>query len=268
MRRILAWTIAVLGAVPVSAGAQAAQPPAAVQPAPAPPIVQAIEVGGGAGAYDNGFGASNQQFFRYRVSRIGDFSLSADLGREQRFDDLTLRGGVMATKSLANGLTFNAGWSAGSGDVIAPRYRFDLGVTQSIHDVLTTFTYTRLQSKTANASDSYTIGAVRWFSQWIVQGYARIEVGSPGHTVSTSAMVGATWYRWKKIYIGADLAFGHVSYVLLPRNAVAVNYKSIEGDIVVSRWFDERSGVNFRASLGDTDIYHLGAFTLSIFREF
>jgi YaiO family outer membrane protein len=268
MRWTTIWTIAALGAAPAQAAAQAAPPPAAVRPAPAPPLVQAVEVGGGFGAYDNGFGASNQQFLRYRVSRTDDFSFSADLGREQRFGDVTLRGGVIATKSLANGLTFNAAWSAGSGDVIAPRYRFDLGVTQPIHGVLTTVTYTRLQSKTVNASDAYTIGAVRWFSRWIVQGYGRIEVGSPGHTVSTSAMVGATWYRWKKIYVGADLAFGHVSYVLLPRNAVAVNYKSIEGDVVVSRWFDERSGVNVRASFGDTDIYHLAQFTLSVFRQF
>jgi YaiO family outer membrane protein len=264
MRWISAWALALLGTTPAPAAAQAVPPAGA--PAP-PPLVQAVEAGGGLGHYDL-FDTANEQFVRYRLSRIDDFSLSAELGRERRFGDLSFRGGLTASKTLDSGLSVTAGWSAGTGEVVAPRYRFDVGVTQPIHDVLTSFIYTRLQRSAANATDGYTIGAVRWFDQWIIQGYGRIEVGSPDRTISTSALIGATWYRWKQIYIGGTVSFGDVSYVLLPGDAVAVDYRAFEGAVVVSRWFNDRSGVNIRANFSDTDIYRLTGFTVSLFREF
>lgn len=266
--RAFATTLLIVAAGSPAAAGQNAAP----QPPPSPgssgdALVHALEIGTGLGGYDNGLGRTDDQFFRYRLSRVNDFNLALDVGRERRFGETSLGGGVSFTKSLPGGPSVSAGWSTGSGYLLGPRYRVDVGVTQVVGEVLTTVGYTRRQSKAANASDGVSIGAVRWFSHWIVGGNTRLDVGWPGRTISTSVGAGATWYQWKSLYIGGELNWGDVSYVLLPDTA-AVGYRSLGGGISVSRWFNDRSGLNVRGNFGSTDLYRSGGLVMSVFREF
>lgn len=231
-------------------------------------IDQAIEVGAGFGVFDSDLGQSNDQFFRYRISRYDDFSLGLDVGREHRFEDTAIRGGVSFSKSIPGGPAFSIGWSTGSGDVLAPRYRVDVGITQPVADVLVSVGYTRLQSKAENASDGYTIGVLRYFDRWIVGGNARVDVGFPGRTLSSSVGGGVTWYRYKEIYIGGDVTWGDVSYILLPDERAVVDYRSFGASASFSRWFDQRAGFNVKALYGNNEIYQSAGVVVSVFREF
>jgi len=257
----------LIPAAPARLAAQTTEPlPAA--PSSQPPLVHSIELGFGIGGYDRGLGGSNDQFVRYRVSRTDDFALVVDGGHEHRFAEDTARAGVWVSKTLRDGPTISAGWSSGTGQVLAPRYRVDFGVMHAINGVLTTATYTRVQSKTSNASNGVSVSAVRYFEQWIVSGNARVDVGSPGRTVSPSVGFGATWYRWKRLYVGADVTWGSVSYLLLPDQPTAVDYQSLTGGLTVSRWFTDHSGLNVRGTFGSTDIFRTGGVTSSVFWEF
>jgi len=257
----------LIPAAPARLAAQTTEPlPSA--PSSPPPLVHSIELGFGIGGYDRGLGGSNDQSVRYRVSRTDDFALVVDGGHEHRFDEDTARVGVWVSKTLRGGPTISAGWSSGTGQVLAPRYRVDVGVMHAIDGVLTTIAYTRVQSKAQNASNGVSVGAVRYFEQWILSGNARVDVGSPGRTVSPSIGVGATWYRWKLLYVGADVTWGSVSYMLLPGDLTAVDYQSLTGSLTVSRWFTDHSGLNVRGTFGSTDIYRTGGVTSSVFWEF
>lgn len=271
-RRVLLSGLVLLAISPAAMawaqGPGVPMPPTLSAPPPGASIDQAVEVGGALGVYDSGLGQSNDQFFRYRVSKPNAFALGFDVGREHRFGETSVRGGVSFNKSLPGGSAVTVGYSSGSGEVLAPRYRFDFGLTQPIGDTIASIGYTRLQSKAVNASDGFAVGLLRYFSQWIVGGNARVDVGSPGRTISSSVGLGATWYRYKEIYIGGELTWGDVSYILLPDERAVVDYRAVGASVSASRWFNGNAGVNLRVNYGDTDIYRSGGVTLSVFREF
>jgi YaiO family outer membrane protein len=263
------------GSSPATAAVPAAPTPAEAPPsAPAPsgrsaPFVHGVELGSGLSRYDSGLGNANGQTLRYRVSRLNDFSLALDAGRENRFGETSIGGGASFTKWLEGGSSVGVGWGTGSGQVLAPRYRFDVGATRPIRGVLTSVGYTRIQSKGENHSDGYGIGLTKWYSHWIVSGSSRLDVGSPGRTVSTSGALGATWYQWKKIYVGGGLNWGDVSYVLLLEgNRAEANYRSIGADASFSRWFNPESGVNVKFDYSRTSFYRSGGLRVSVFRDF
>ena len=242
---------------------QAPAPPTGV----AAPLIHGIEIGSGIGSYDNGLGHANDQSVRYRLSKANDFGLTLDMGRERRFGETSINGGWSFSKSLAGGTTVNAGWGTGSGQVLAPSYRFDVGVTRPIGGALANVGYTRVQSKAENASNGIGAGVVQYFTQWIVGGNVRVDVGSPGRTVSTSAGLNATWYQWKKTYIGGGLSWGDVSYTLLLQGGL-VNYRAYGANASVSRWLSDSAGVNVGVSYGHTPLYQVSGIRVSVFRDF
>jgi len=233
----------------------------------ASPFVQSIEAGAGLGWYDGDLGRSDGQFLRYGISRPYDFGLTLDVGRQHRFGETSFGGGVSLNKSLPGNASVTVGLSSGTGDVLAPRYRFDVSASYPVFETIVTAGYTRVQSKIENASDGYSLGLLRYFSHWIIGGHVRTDIGYPGRTYSTTVGVGATWYTWKQLYIGGGLDWGQVSYILLPGRA-EVDYDAVGGHVGVSRWFNETSGLNVRLDYGETSFYRSGGITVSVFREF
>lgn len=279
---VLGLVVVGPGAVHVAAqaagprGVTPAEPPLTPPPAsgppgpPAPaPLVQAVEVGSLLGGYDRGFGRADSQSLRYRVSRLNDFDLALDLGREHRFRDTSVVGGAAFSKTVRSNTTVMGGWSSGTGEFISPRYRFDIGVTRPVRNILATVAYTHVQSRPENRTNGYSLGLARWYSHWVVSGSGRVDHGTPGNTVSTAGTFGLTWYRWRRTYIGSSINWGDVSYVLrLQGLSARASYRAFGGDATVSRWFNPQSGVNLRYEYGLTSFYRTSALRVSVFRNF
>lgn len=250
--------------------------PTPAQPAsglPSPPastpaksdLVKALEVGGGLGWYSDDLGRADGEFVRFSLSRPYDFGVTLDVGRQARFGETSVGGGISYTKDFPGDRSISVGLGGGEGN-LAPRYRFDVSARQALFDVIFSAGYTRIQSKGDNRSDGFAVGATRWFAQWIAGGYVRQDYGYPGRTKSTGAGVGLTWYVWRRIYIGGGVDWGNVSYQVLP-GRVLVDYESVGYNLGFSRWFNGNSGVNLRVDYGETSFYETGGFTVSVFRE-
>lgn len=255
--------------------ASSAAPPTPAQPASGLPVTPAatagpgltksLELGGGLGWYSDDLGRADGEFVRFGLSRPYDFGVTFDVGRQARFGETSVGGGVSFTKDFKGDRSVSVGIGSGTGN-LAPRYRFDISVRQTLFDIIFSAGYTRIQSKEDNRSDGISFGATRWFPHIIVGASVRRDYGYPGRTESDGVGVGVTWYQWKKLYIGGGVDWGDVSYQILP-GQVITDYSSVGYNLGFSRWFNERSGLNLRVDYGETSFYESGGFTVSWFRE-
>lgn len=250
--------------------------PAVASPVDARPVEHVLEFGLGLGRYDfRGSDATSgfdSQYARYSRSRPRLDTWRLTVGRQHRLGDSSLDGGLSYTRFLgATGLT--AGISSGTGDVLAHRYRLDLGIVQPVAGLLASLGYTRLESKAENSSHGWSLGLTRWFSHLIVSAGHRLEFGQPGDTESSTTSLGLMWYTWRKTYLGVGADFGQVAYQLVGPGVpvtgnVLVDYDSWSAHVALMRYLDERSGLNLRYDHGDArDIWTTDGVSASYFRE-
>jgi YaiO family outer membrane protein len=230
---------------------------------------QTLEVGGEYGAYSGDLGHSDSQFASYIWAGGGPWILRVDASRESRFNDTGLGGGFNATRRLGR-TRLSAGLSGGTGDVIHPEYRFDLGglFELPVEGMQATAGYTRLQSKGDNSSDGFAAGLLYWYrGHWILGATGRHEIGHPGETSSNSVDLSVTWFQWLRLYVGVGYRFGAVSYQLIGPTTALVDYDETDLYATVSWHLRPDLGLNARLDVLDNDVYDLTAARLSLFKR-
>lgn len=264
VRRLLLLLVSTLiAAVPVAARAAD----------DAVPYVRTAEIGGGLSRYTGGLGEGNGQFARITLAKEKDHSWLFETGRQERFGEAAWGVGISHTRNFLSASAISAGLSTGTGDYLFPEYRFDLKFDQGVlpeKNLVLSASYTRIQSKQENSSDGLGVGAVWWLPHWVLEGRYLYDTGHPGDAVSKSWGLGATWYLWKKIYLGAGIDGGEVSYLLLgPGSSSAlVDYEANGWNLSWQQWLWSDGGINLRYEHGSTDYYQVDGYTASIFKEF
>ena len=228
---------------------------------------QTLEVGLEHGDYSGDLENGDGQFASFTWSQGPLWTFRADASHETRFDDEGFGFGVGATRNLGK-VRAGVGLSSGTGDVIHPEYRFDLGASFDlpVEGLQGTAGYTRLQSKGDNSSDGFTVGLTAWRGgHWILGAAGRHEIGHPGSTSSNSADLSVTWFQWLRLYVGVGYRFGDVSYQLLGPTTTLVDYAETDLYATVSWHIRPGFGVNARFDSVQNDVYDLTAARLSLF---
>ncbi len=235
--------------------------------------VRTAEIGNGFSRYTDNYGPGNGQFMRLNLVKDKDHSWLFETGRDHRFGETSLGFGLSHGRHVAEATSVSAGISSGTGDFLAPKYRFDCRVDQGVlkeKNLVLSASYTRIQSKQENSSSGFGAGAVLWLAHWVLEGRYLYDIGQPGDAVSKSWGLGATWYLYKKTYIGAGIDGGQVSYMLVgpgPDMAL-VDYDAEGWNVSLQQWITSTGGINLRFEHGSTPHYQVDGYTFSIFKEF
>ncbi|MBN2171750.1 MAG: YaiO family outer membrane beta-barrel protein [Candidatus Krumholzibacteriota bacterium] len=244
--------------------------PGAAPAQEAPALTHLLEVGVEFGSYSDDLGEADAEFLAYTLTRPERWSLRLDLGRAARFEDEGVSGGVSLTGFLPRGLALSAGVSSGSGDVIDPDWRLDLGALAPLPGgrCLISLGYTRVQSKDVNKSDGYSAGLTCYAGDhWLLAAGGRYELGYPGRTESSSLDLSVTWFQWLTLYLGAGARFGAVSYQLIGPGSVIVDYDETAWYLTLTRHVRPDWGFNARFELAENDFYTLRTVRVSLFKE-
>ncbi len=229
---------------------------------------RALEVGLEHGDYSSGLEDGDSQFASYTWTQGPAWTLRADVSHETRFDDEGFGLGFGAIRNLGT-VRVSAGLSSGTGDVIHPEYRFDVGAALDlpVEGLQASAGYTRLQSKDENSSDGFSAGLLYWYrGHWIFGAAGRYELGHPGDTSSSSADLSVTWFQWQRLYVGVGYRFGAVSYQLLGPTTTLVDYDETDLYATVSWHLRRDVGFNARLDNVQNDVYDLTALRVSFFK--
>ncbi|MGD8415134.1 MAG: YaiO family outer membrane beta-barrel protein, partial [Candidatus Latescibacterota bacterium] len=165
--------------------------------------------------FNNDYGNGNGQWLAFILSQRANYSLRFDVSHAARWGDEGYGGGLLAQKFIGR-LMLGAGASGGGGRFIYPTYRVDASVGYGFlpeGNLQVILAYLHEQSKVENYYDRGSISANYYMnSHWIFGGFFNYDVGQPGDTVTKSIGLGATWYTWKKRYIGGLVSYGDVNY--------------------------------------------------------
>ncbi len=230
---------------------------------------QTLEVGGEYGTYSGDIGHTVSEFASFTWTQGSRWTLRADASHESRFDDDGFGFGFSGTRDFGRA-RLGAGLSSGTGDVIHPEYRFDLGgqFDLPVEGLQASAGYTRLQSKDENSSDGFTAGLLYWYGgHWIFGASGRHEIGHPGDTSSNSADLSVTWFQWLRLYVGVGYRFGAVSYQILGPSTTLVDYDETDFYGTVSWHLRPGLGLNGRLDVLENDVYDLTVFRLSLFKQ-
>jgi YaiO family outer membrane protein len=225
------------------------------------------EAGGGFGRYDHNLGNSDNEFVRLGLSRPWRYGAVLDVGREHRFNETSFNYGASYTQFLPGRINLTVAGGSGTGQVLAPRWRLGVTASGSVWKLVPSAGYVHTQSKAVNRSDQVSLGLLCYAGHWILGGSGRQDYGHPGDTSSRSWGVGLTWYQWRRNYIGVNVDWGKVSYMLVDPAVAKVNFNSTAIGLGYSHWFADNYGVNLRGSYGRTSFYKVGGATLSWFWE-
>ncbi len=239
---------------------------------PASNYHRSIEIGCDFSFYTGGLGEGYGQFLRFGLWRPAVHTLFFDVSRSQRFGDSGLGFGASYTRHLPDALDLTVAAGTGTSDFLDPEYRLHVGARRAFlsRDNLAVLAgYTRTQSKADNSTDGFSLGLLYYAgAHWMLGGNLQYDIGHPGDTTSTMYGLGATWYRYKDIYIGGGYTTGDVSYLIIDATDIRVDYPSEGWYIAASKWLSVRSGINLRFDHGTTSFYDVDGFRLSYFREF
>ncbi|MBU8869407.1 MAG: YaiO family outer membrane beta-barrel protein [Gemmatimonadales bacterium] len=237
------------------------------------PYVRTAEIGSGLSRYTDNLGKGNGQFMRLSLVKDKDQSWMFETGRGHRFGETSFGYGVSHGRHVAEATNVSVGLSSGTGDFLAPEYRFDCRMDQGVlkdRNLVLSGGYTRIQSKQENSSDGFGAGAVLWLPHWVLEARFLYDIGQPGDTDSKSWGLGATWYLYKKTYIGAGIDGGEISYMLVGpgSESALVDYDANGWNVSLQQWLTSTGGVNLRYEHGSTSYYQVDGYTFSIFKEF
>ena len=237
------------------------------------PYVRSAEIGAGISRYTDGLGQGNGEFLRVNLVKEKFHSWMFETGRQERFGESAWGLGVSHTRTVVDALSLTAGLSSGTGDYLFPEYRFDFSIDQGVlkeKNLVLSVGYTRIQSKQENSSDGFGAGAVLWLPHWVLEARYLYDVGHPGDAVSKSWGLGATWYLYKKTYLGAGLSGGQVSYMLVgpAQSQALVDYDADGWHVGLQQWIWSDGGFNLRYEHGTTSYYQVDGYSVSVFKEF
>jgi YaiO family outer membrane protein len=237
------------------------------------PYVRSAEIGAGLSRYTGNLGQGNGQFLRLGFVKENDHRWLFETGRSERFGESSIGFGASYGRHVAKATALTVGLSSGTGEYLAPEYRFDFRVEQGVlkdRNLVLSAGYIRVQSKQENSSDGFAAGAVLWLPHWVLEANTLYDIGHPGDAISKSWGMGATWYLYKKTYIGAGISGGAVSYMLVgPGNQSAlVDYDADGWNLHLQQWITATGGFNLRYEHGSTSYYQVDGYTASIFKEF
>jgi YaiO family outer membrane protein len=258
------------GAVVVLAVTALCAPPACTPAAAQAPNTYYIEGGLDLAHFSDNYGNGNGQWLVFILSQPANYNLRFDLSRAQRWGDRGVGGGLSFSKYLDR-LTLAAGASGGSGDFIYPEYRLEASVGYGLlpqGNLLVMLGYLHDQSKVDNYFDRVALSA-NWYmdSHWIFGGFFNYDIGQPGDTVTMSLGLGATWFTWKKRYIGGTVTYGDVNYTQVSLNGFLVAYKQFSLRANYSEYFNPTFGTNVRLDFGTNKYYDVYGVSVSVFKS-
>ena len=230
-----------------------------------------LRAGASYGKYDSDLGSLNGQFLRWTASRRFQDLVRTDVGRAERFGEEGFGFGAGWQHHLRQDTSVSFGASTGTGDVLFPRWRADVGLEHGVlpgDPLLLGIGYTHIQSKAENRSDGFGLNA-RWYGNapWIFSGFGRIERGHPGDTISRSAGVGAMLHFPGRYSLGAGVEVGETSYVLLTPDEAAVDFDSVGWRLGASKELNQDWGVGARFDSFTSDVYDLWAIGIELYRR-
>ena len=217
-----------------------------------PPVERTFELGVALGRYpgmedDN----SDGQSFLLRWFKPKEFDIRLSGGRQQRFGESTLGIGVGYGRFLTDKTKLTIGASTSTGE-LAPQWSASVFVRRPFFDTVPiSLGYIHDHWETGGRNDRVSLGAEKWSKHWIVEAAVRYNMNDPGNHDGWGGNLGLTWYRWKKIYVGAGYNFGDVRYEPVGFENVLVEYEVRGSYLTVEHWFTPRSGIGFR--LGQAD---------------
>jgi YaiO family outer membrane protein len=230
-----------------------------------------LRAGASHGEYDSDLGSLNGQFVRLTASRRFHDLFRADVGRAERLGESGFGLGAGWQRHLRQDTSFGLGASTGTGDVLFPRWRADVGIEHGVlpgDPLLLSLGYTHIQSKAENRSDGLGVSA-RWYGHapWILSAHGRIERGHPGDTISRSAGCGAMLHFPGRYSLGAGIEFGETSYVLLTPDEAAVDFESFGWRAAASKELSADWGIGARLESFTSDVYDLWALGIELYRR-
>jgi len=238
-----------------------------VIPEDGPVLERTLTAGLGWGKYHGDPNPNNGQFVSVTFNRPGKHSYAVDVGRQQRFTQTGYGIGANYTHILDAATSVTVGGNTGTSDLL-PYYRLGVTGTRSLAGNVVSAGLSYEKSKVGIKSTGIHAGISRWLAHWILNAGGSVYFGNPGNTTSPSLNLSATWYNWKKIYVGAGITFGRVSYLVLGPTDALVDYNSTTYNLGASYWIDGGSGVNAGFDYGDSDFYTVRGWSLSYFRRF
>ncbi len=230
-----------------------------------------LELGAGYAGFTEGLGDGNDQFLAWSMMRPGLDRLRLDLGHSARFGDEGVGVGLLYEREVAPRLGLSLGLSSGSGEVIFPDLRVDLGLRKDAvlgTPLILRIGFTHFDYKSANTSDGGELGLF-WpmTDRWAVSASERIEIGQPGSTLSKTTNLGLRWGRWRRYYLGSGLHFGETSYVLIVPGQPQVDFSSWSWDLSGTWYLRSDRGVSLRFEQFRSEVYDLWGLSLRLFRE-
>lgn len=255
---------AVLAALALGAAAT----PAAAQ---LPGWELGAEVGGSFGRYSDDLGDADAQFARLRAGRPWKEQWQFEVGRAARFNDQGIGLGMAYRRHLRRDTRWSVGASTGTGDVLFPRWRVDLGLDHGLlaqDRLIVAMGYMHAQSKAENSVDGFSTGLTLYGPRgWIASAFGRIDIGHPGQTTSRSGGFGLMWNQWRRWTIDSSYEAGDVSYVLVAPGNALVNFQSQTWRVGASAYLGERWGISARYEQVDADVYDLWTVGGHVFVE-
>jgi len=227
-------------------------------------VVHSIEIGGGWARYLDGDEDANGEFLRLSRSVAAEYDLRLDLGRQQRFGATTWGIGASVKRFLDSGADVTLGLATSTGE-LAPELSASLSVGRPLLGLGARLGVAHSEWEEDARTDELFAGLERWFAHWIVGGSLHWYRNEPGPETTWGGGVGVTWYTWRRTYVGVGADFGNVRYRLTGTGGELVEYESRGYYAGISRWLDDRSGINVRLDYGDPP--EVVGLTASWFRE-
>ena len=235
------------------------------------PIVQSVQAGLDFGRYTEDLGTAQSAFVAYTRDRPWTDRWRFEAGAASRFEDTGVGVGASYARHFGRHRVLSAGLSTGTGDVILPAWRFDVGLRQTglLDDrLLVDVGYTHIDNKGENTTDGVSAGvlySVGWGLRVGVDG--RIDRGQPGDTTG-HVIAGSVLYGiYRKFYASLRVETGSVAYLLVGPSDALVEFDSRGVRAGVTWYLRPDRGVAVEFNRLDTDVYDFTGVGLRAFRE-
>ncbi len=224
-----------------------------------------VTVGAAVGRFPNVENkGSNGQFFMAYWGKPLKFDFRINGGRQHRFGESTLGFGASYGQFLPKKFKVTVGFGVSTGE-LAPEWTGSVSIRRPFRKIPISLGYLHDHWESGARHDRLSLQAERWFKHVILEGAVRYNWNDPGDQTGWGGTVGATYYRWKDLYLGAGWNFGKVRYLPVGPNTVLVDYDARGYYVYLSKWFQKRWGINSRLAYAEEPEYY--GITASWFTE-